>query len=96
MLLQTSQIKKYMAIENWQIDQPLMTSDIINLIINSPGVISLVTFEVLNISGTVDGRDYSNQSFSVTANTDRGMIIPPLGSVLEVKFPEDDIIGIAR
>ena len=91
-----SQIKKYMAIENWQIDQPLMTSDIINLIINSPGVISLVTFEVLNISGTVDGRDYSNQSFSVTANTDRGMIIPPLGSVLEVKFPEDDIIGIAR
>ena len=85
-----------MSIENWQIDQPVLTSDLINLIINSPGVISLVTFQVLNISGTVDGREYSRESFSVTANTDRGMIIPPLGSIVEIKYPEDDIIGIAR
>lgn len=89
-------LKNYMSIENWQIDQPVLTSDLINLIINSPGVISLVTFQVLNISGTVDGREYSRESFSVTANTDRGMIIPPLGSIVEIKYPEDDIIGIAR
>ena len=89
-------IKSYTALENFQIDQPLLTSDIVNIIVNATGVLSLVTFEVLNLSGQIDDRNYSSNTFSVTANTDRGIIVPPAGAIFEVKFPDDDIVGIAR
>lgn len=89
-------IKAYMRLENFQIDQPLLQSDLVNIIINSSGVLSLVTFEVVNIAGVVDDRVYSDSTFSVTANTDRGIILPPDGSIFEVKYPDDDITGIAR
>jgi len=91
-----SSIKEYMSIENFQIDQPIMTSDLINLIINASGVISLVDFSVSNMVGEIDGREYSTSSFSVASSTDRGMIYAPSGGIFEVKYPDDDIVGSAR
>jgi len=91
-----SSLKEYMAIENFQIDQPIMTSDLINLIINTDGVLSLVDFSVLNLVGDMDGRTYNTNSFSIASNTDRGMIYAPAGGIFEVKYPDDDIIGSAR
>jgi hypothetical protein len=55
-----------------------------------------VSFNVSNISGVVNGRLYSGENFSIAANTDRGIIIPPGGSIFELKYPDDDIIGTAR
>tara|TARA_Y100000593_G_C4301202_1_gene333453 strand:- start:306 stop:2153 length:1848 start_codon:yes stop_codon:yes gene_type:complete len=89
-------IKSYMSIDNFQIDQALSMSDIVNIIINTTGVVGMVNFKIDCLSGTRDGREYSNYSFNVAANTDRGIIIPPPGSIFEVKFPEDDIVGQAR
>jgi len=89
-------IKTYMVIENFQIDQPIVTSDLVSIILGESGVISLVSFNVSNISGTVSDRVYSNENFSVAANTDRGIIIPTPGSIFEVKYPDDDIVGTAR
>lgn len=89
-------IKKYMAIENFQIDQPIITADLVNIIINTQGVISLVDFKVSNMTGTVDGREYSSESFSVSSNTDRGIILPTPGSIFELKYANDDIVGLAR
>jgi len=89
-------IKRYMAIENFQIDQPIMTSDLVNIILNTPGVLTLVSFEIVNVSDFVDGRQYSTEAFSVAAQTDRGAIIPPAGSIFELRYPNDDIIGTAR
>jgi len=89
-------IKKYMVIENFQIDQPIVKSDIINLILNTHGIISLVRFRVSCLSGLVGKNEYSPEGFSVDANTDRGLIIPPPGSIFELKYPGDDIVGTAR
>ena len=89
-------IKLYMKIENFQIDQPIVTSDLINIILNSQGVISLVSFDVSNAYGTIDDRSYSNESFSIATHTDRGIIVPPPGSIFELKYPDDDVIGSAR
>ena len=53
-------------------------------------------FSVKNITGVVSGRTYSQESFSVPYNTDRGIIIPTPGSIFEVKYKNDDIVGFAR
>ena len=89
-------LSSYMKIENFQIDQPIMTADLISIILGSQGVVSLVDFQVTNIIGEKDGRVYSDQTFSIKANTDRGIIVPPDGSIFEVRFPNDDIQGVAR
>ena len=89
-------IRQYMSIENFQIDQPISTSDLVNLTLNTPGVLSLVSFEILNVSGTVDERGYSLETFSVSAQSDRGIILAPPGSIFELRYPDDDIIGTAR
>jgi hypothetical protein len=91
-----STLKKYMKIENFQIEQPIITADLVSLIINTSGVLSLVDFKVSNVSGTIDTRVYSNNSFSVASNTDRGIITSDPGSIFELKYPNDDIIGVAR
>ena len=91
-----SSIKEYMSIDNFQLDQPLATSDIVNIIINTTGVVGLVNFKIDCLTGNYEGRTYSSDSFSVSSNTDRGMIVPPEGSMFEVKFPDDDIIGQVR
>lgn len=92
----SSAISQYMSIDNFQIDQPIVTSDIVNIIINMQGVVSLVDFRILNLTGGIDGRVYSNENFSVASQTDRGLILPPKGAIFELKYPDDDIVGIAR
>tara|TARA_E500000331_G_C17253819_1_gene712297 strand:+ start:505 stop:2358 length:1854 start_codon:yes stop_codon:yes gene_type:complete len=89
-------ISAYLKIDNFQIDQPIISSDLVNIIINTPGVVSLVDFKIENLTGNVDGRLYSTETFSVASHTDRGIIVPPPGSIFELKYPNDDIIGVAR
>jgi hypothetical protein len=89
-------IKSYMSIDNFQIDQSLVTSDIVNIIINTQGVTGIVNFKVDCLSGLQDGRMYSTESFNIAAHTDRGIIVPPQGSIFEIKYPDDDIFGQAR
>jgi hypothetical protein len=85
-----------MSLDNFQIDQPIVTADLVNIILNQQGVISLVSFDVTNLSGTVNERSYSNESFSIASHTDRGIIVPPPGSIFELKYPDDDVNGSAR
>jgi hypothetical protein len=87
-------ISEYFKIENFQIEQPVILTDIINIIINTPGVVSLITLNLDNIAGTVDERAYSNVSYSVASNLQQGVLHAPPGGIFEVKFPDDDIIGI--
>ncbi|MAH43364.1 hypothetical protein CL614_06660 [archaeon] len=87
-------ISEYFQIENFQIEQPVILTDIINIIINTPGVVSLITLNLDNIAGTVDERVYSDVSYSVRSNLQKGVLHAPPGGIFEVKFPDDDIIGI--
>ncbi len=85
-----------MKIENFQIEQPIVKSDLTNIIVNSPGVTSVINVQIKSISGTKDLRVYSAESFPVKTQTDRGVVYPLPGSIFEVKYPDDDIVGVAR
>ena len=90
-----SALKKFLSISNFQIDQPLIISDLNNIINNVQGVISLSEVNITNLTGVVDEREYTGSVFNVSSNTDRGIVIPPPGGMIEVKFPDSDIIGNA-
>lgn len=89
-------LKQYFKIENFQIGQPIFTTDIINIIINTPGVVSLVDMNIGNRTLVYNGREYSESSISIEANTHRGIISSDAGSIFEVRYPDDDITGYAR
>ena len=86
-------ISEIMKIENFQIDQPIVMDDLTNVIINTAGVISLTNLKVVNLRGTSDEREYSAVTFNVEGSTYRRMIIGPPGSIFELKYPDNDIIG---
>ena len=46
-------------------------------------------------TGTVADRQYSSTSFPFDRSTKNGIVFGPIGSIFEIKFPEDDIIGSA-
>ena len=88
-------IEDYMSIDNFQIDQPVVISDLNNLAYNTPGVLSVVDIALFNKSGIEQDRKYSSTTFDVRDGTLKGMVFPPPGGIFEVKFPDFDIIGSA-
>ena len=91
-----SNLTNLLALKNMQIDQPIATADIMNSILNSNGVISLIDFKVTNLSGTIEGREYSDVSFNVDANTMQRMVVGQPGSMFELKYPANDIVVTVR
>jgi len=75
------------------IDQPIVLSEIQNIIYLTPGIISINNIEFKNLTGTVNGRKYSEVSYNVKSNTRRGILYPSEGGIFEFKYPEFDIIG---
>jgi len=88
-----SKLKEYLKIENFQIDQPIVTSDLTNLILNVDGVVSLMDLQIINRVGVIDDRTYSDVSFNVISNSQSGLVFPTSGGIFELKFPTDDLIG---
>ncbi|MAG25250.1 hypothetical protein CMI47_06690 [Candidatus Pacearchaeota archaeon] len=91
-----SELKRYLKIENFQIEQPLIISDLINIILNTPGVMSHVSVDIIGMSGNISNREYSNETFNIISNLKKGVLMVPPGSIIEVKYPDDDIIGSAE
>jgi hypothetical protein len=95
-----SELIEYFQIENFQIDQPVVLSDVSNLIINIPGVFSLVSFKFISRGGSgaraslaKKGLNYSNYDYDPRSNISKGMLIPPDGGIFEIKYPQQDIVG---
>ena len=75
-----------------------------NLIFNNAGVLSIGSVEVVNVFGNAGSdsntetasnalRSYSSVQYDISANTDRGIIFGPIGSIFEVRYPQFDIVG---
>lgn len=79
----------------FHIDQPLIIDNIVNVIINSNGVISLSDLKVFNRHGIVGDRNYSDYNMNFESNTKKGIIRGPIGSMFEMRYPEFDIVGSA-
>ncbi len=88
-------LKNYMNIKNFEINQPIILSDLQNIIFNVEGVASVISLDIGNVYGVVDGREYADEQFNVKANTNRGMIFGPRGSMFELKYADYDIVGTA-
>ena len=82
------------TVENFQIDQPIVLADIVNIIVNTPGVLSLVEMpRITNLNGMIEDREYGPIQFNPDLHNMRGIIVGPPGSIFEMKFPQFDIIG---
>jgi hypothetical protein len=86
-------LKVLLRTQNFQVGEPIIESDIIFSILNTPGVQALPTLKFRNFFGTVNDVSYSGEVFDLNANLLNGVIVPPRNSIFEVKFPNTDIIG---
>lgn len=86
-------LKSYFDIKNFQIDQPILLSDINNIILNTDGVMSLSNITLTGANGNIDGVIYSDVIFNVDQNNINGMIVPPPGGIFEIRYPNFDIVG---
>jgi hypothetical protein len=80
-------LKTLFDIDRWQINQPIIKSDVINTLGNIKGVQSVIGVEFLNLYDTTTG--YSGNVYDLNTATRNGVIYPSLDpSIFEVKFPE--------
>lgn len=85
-------LKGYFNRENWQINQPIILSQVYTLLDQVPGVQTVQKVTINNISGTSAG--YSLYSYDIAGATLNGVIYPSLDpSIFEVKYPDTDIQG---
>ena len=90
-----TRLRESLTVRNFQIDQPILISDIQNIIINTPGVLTLVDVKVESLSGAIQERLYSNVTHNVKQYTRRGVVYGPPGSIFELRYPDNDIMGTA-
>jgi hypothetical protein len=85
-------LKTYFSRENWQINQPIILSEIYTLLDQIAGVQTVQKVNIRNIAGTSSG--YSQYSYDIPGATLNGTIYPSLDpSIFEVKYPDVDIQG---
>jgi len=83
-------LTNYFDIDKWQINQPIILSDINALLLQVKGVQSLVKLEFTNKSGG----NYSPYSYDVAGAFRSGILYPSLDpAVFEVRYPDLDIQG---
>jgi hypothetical protein len=85
-------LKDYFNIDRWQINQPIIKSEVVNTIGNTKGVQNVVSVTMNNKFDTELG--YSGNQYDLTASTRNGIVYPSLDpSIFEIKFPDSDIKG---
>jgi len=83
-------LKDHFNIEKWNINQPIVLSDITALLLKINGVQTVTKVEIIN----KQGGDYSPYAYDIKAATRQGNIYPSLDpSIFEVRFPDIDIQG---
>lgn len=84
--------KQHFDIDMWQINQPILMSDIFTVLANVSGVQSVKTIKLTNLYDADLG--YSGNFYDIDAATKNGVIYPSLDpSIFEVKYPNQDIRG---
>lgn len=91
-----SVLKDYLSIDNMQIGQPIVISDLMSLLQNVVGVVSVYDLKVKGVAGTHNGRDYSTNSVDLNAWTQNGIVYCPENSIFEIKYPNKDINGASK
>lgn len=83
-------VKDYFNIDNWQINQPVIISDLSNIISNVSGVQNVIKIEFNNLSGG----NYSPYGYDTKMALRNNVLYPSLDpSIFEIRFPNTDIQG---
>ena len=86
------ELKIYFGKDKWQINQPIIISEIYNAIGAIDGVQSVPNVKMDNVVGQDLG--YSPYKYDLDDATIKGIIYPSLDpSIFEVRFPNQDIKG---
>ena len=87
-----AELKNYFNIDKWQINQPIIISEISNIIAAVRGVQTVEKVELENKNGLSLG--YSQYKYDFDGATKKGVIYPSLDpSIFELKYPNTDIKG---
>lgn len=85
-------LQTYFAIENWQINQPIILRDIYVLLDRIEGVKTVKNISITNKVGTSLG--YSQWAYDISGATKNNVVYPSLDPMIfEVKYPSTDISG---
>jgi hypothetical protein len=77
-------LKNYFNIDRWQINQPIVLSEIYSELIKIRGVQSVVKVEITN----KQGGNYTQYGYDITGATRNNVIYPSLDpSIFEIKYP---------
>jgi hypothetical protein len=92
LLLCVNALKSLFDVDKWQINQPIIKSDITTTLANTRGVQSVVGVGFKNLYDSNFG--YSGNVYDLSTATKNGVIYPSLDpSIFEIKFPNRDIRG---
>jgi len=85
-------LKVYFAIDNWQINQPIILRELYILLDKIPGVQTVKNIEITNLVGEYLG--YSPYAYDIKGATSANVVYPSLDpSIFEVKYLNQDIQG---
>ena len=86
------QLQDFFNVDNWQINEPIILSDIYTLLDQVNGVQTVKSVQIVNKFGSANG--YSEFSYDVPGAILNGVVYPSLDpSIFEVKYPQSDIQG---
>jgi len=85
-------LKSYFNVDNWQINQPILKAEVMNVLGAVGGVQNVVGVDFKNVYDLNVG--YSGNVYDLVGATKQGVIYPPLDpAIFEIKYPNQDIKG---
>jgi hypothetical protein len=88
-------LKNYFDVRKWQINQPIIISNVYTELDKVEGVQTVVNVKFKNLYDQTLG--YSPHAYNIDQSIKDGILFPSLDpSIFEIKFPNNDIIGRVR
>lgn len=85
-------VKEYFALDNWQINEPILIKELYLLLDKIQGVQTVKTVELVNKVGASNG--YSQYEYDIEGATLNDVVYPSIDPMIfEVKYPSTDIKG---
>jgi hypothetical protein len=88
-------LDEFFNIKNWQINQPIVVSEVYNLLDRIEGVQTVVNVEFINLHDQTQG--YAPNIYNLSYAEKNGLIYPSMDpSIFEIRYPKKDIKGRIR
>jgi hypothetical protein len=86
-------LQNYFNIDKWQINQPIIISDVMATLLQIRGVQSVSKIEIINKQDST-GATYSQYGYDIAGATRNGNIYPSMDpAIFEIRYPNTDIQG---